>query len=77
MAEMMNGNVLKDTLMDSTGSHCSVPQYFFLSLENNLLLITSWISSPAPMTSQGLSGLSLSRSVFVCVCVCVRMQSSE
>lgn len=30
--------------MDSTHSHCSLPQYFFLSCENNLLLITSWIS---------------------------------
>lgn len=60
--------------MDSTGSHCSVAQYFFLSCENNLLLITSWISSQAPMTSQGLSGLSLCVSVFVCVCVRVCAQ---
>lgn len=44
--------------------------FVFFSCENNLLLITSWILSPAPMTSQGLSGLSLCASVFVCVCVC-------
>lgn len=43
---------------------------FFISCENNLFWITSWISSSAPMTSQGLSGLSLCVSVF-CLCLCV------
>lgn len=46
----------------------------FFSCENNLFLITSWISSPAPMTSRGLSGLSLCVSVFVCVCVCAHLR---
>lgn len=63
-------------LVDSTGSHSSMLHCFSFSCENNLSLITSWISSAALMTSQRLSGLLLCTSVIVCVCVCAQLRKA-